>query len=328
MRKKEAGIALIIAMALFLLAGCAPITPPSPTASPQAPIADAPELSPQAGEGETERREVALYFQMRGENMLVRETRTVRVPMDTQLEEVLIGALIEGPSPQLLGLTGLFNAGTKVVSVSKSGTLLTVTLSREFLATPADAPATWNNDPAWRSEVLLRRRLALSSIVNTITEATDYTAVQLLVQQGKDDAAGQRISRSEIYESAAAGSILTPVSREEYTILTHYNTAYAILNSWRSKDFIRLYRFITAGPTEAAFQQEIVAYDRSLTSFSLTPGIVSSDGKTAVISALLEYTDVNGVMLIENYPVHLVCVDGLWKMRYETLIRLMEATES
>lgn len=326
--KKQGAIMLMVTLCTLFLSGCSVLTPPASTPAPVERGAATPEILPKADANDTEKNEVSLYYRMQGESMLVRETRTVLLPMDTQLEQVLIQALIDGPSPHLLTMNGLFNPGTKVVSVSQSGSLLTVTLSKEFLDTPADAPANWNTNFSWRSEVLLRRRLALSSIVNTITEATDYTSIQLLVQQNQEDTVGRRIPRSDVFETAVGDVLLTPTSRDEHSILTHFNTAVAILNSWRSKDYSRLYRYISECPTEAAFQQEIVNYNRSLTNFSLTPGILSSDGTSAVLSAMLEYTDINGVVLVENYPIHLICEEGLWKMRYATLLKLMEAKGS
>ncbi len=324
--KKRGAILLLASLGALFLSGCSVLVPPISTPAPVEMALNTPQILPKADASDTEKKEMSLYFRMQGESMLVRETRTVMLPVDTQLEQVLIQALIDGPSPHLLNMNGLFIPGTKVISVSQSGSLLTVTLSPEFLDTPADAPANWNTNFSWRSEVLLRRRLALSSIVNTITEATDFTAVQLLVQQNNEDTVGRRIPRMEIYEATEGDALLTPVSRDEHSILTHFNTAVAILNCWRGKDYSRLSRYICESPTEAAFQQEIVNHNRSLTNYSLTPGIISSDGTSAVLSAMLEYTDVNGVVLVENYPIHLICDEGLWKMRYATLLKLMEAS--
>lgn len=286
--------------------------------------AHAPVISPSAEGSEPEQREVSLYFRMRGEDMLARETRQVLFPLDSTVEATLITKLIEGPGPNLLELTGLFNPGTKVTT-SGEGSLLTVVLTPEFLAKPVDAPDNWQKEPAWRAEVLTRRRLALLSIVNTVTEETDYTAVQLLVQQDDDDRYGRRVPRAEIYEDGAENVVLSPVTRAETSILSARNTAEVVLACWREKDYDRLYRFVLGRPTEEEFRQRMLQVDRSLTSFSLLPGVVSGDGQMAVITANIEYRNANGYVQVRDYPIRMVRDSSLWKMEYEALIRLMEA---
>lgn len=286
--------------------------------------AQAPVISPSAEGSEPEQREVSLYYRMRGEDMLARETRQVLFPLDTTVEAMLITKLIEGPGPNLLALTGLFNPGTKVMT-SGEGSLLTVVLSSEFLEKPADAPDNWRQDSAWHSEVLTRRRLALLSIVNTVTEETSYTAVQLLVQQDDNDRYGRRIPRAEIYEDGAESVVLSPVTRAEASILSARNTAEIVLSCWREKDYDRLYRFVLGRPTEEEFRQRMLQVDRSLTGFSLLPGVVSNDGQSAVITANIEYRNANGYVQVRDYPIRMVRDSSLWKMDYEALIRLMEA---
>lgn len=327
--KRNKGVVYLTAalLCLGLLSGCQSRPEPpvdAATAAPQTEI-QLPEIQPAAQESERDRRQAPLYFRMRGEDMLARETRTVQVPKDKQLEQVLVESLIEGPSASLLDLTGVFIPGTKVLAVESDGDTLAVTLSREFLDTPVDAPSNWSDDPAWRAEVLTRRRLALESIVDTITEATTFTAVQLLVQQDADSTVGQRIDRGLIYGQYAGDPALTPVFRDEAHILNHYNSAAVILESWRDKDFSRMYRYIIGKPTEAAFQQEMIAMANSLVNYELSPGMVAEDGQSAVLSAWLSYTDARGITRELSCPVHLTMENGLWKMTYATLLRLMEA---
>lgn len=283
-----------------------------------------PDILPFADNTQYETRTVSLYYRMREEQLLARETRKINVPYDQRLEKVLIKALIDGPSINLLDLTGVFIAGTNVVKIEESGDMLIVTLSRNFLGTPADISQNWRNDPSLRNEVLQRRQLALESIVNTITENTRYTSVQLLVQSGGDDTSGQRIARSEVYMDGG-DELLSPVKRSEENLLTHYNTAGIILECWKNKDFDRLYRYVSGRPTEETFVQELTQYDRALLSYTLSAGTVSEDGASAVLLATLQYKDVNGTAAIENYPIHIKCDGGLWKIEYENLLRLMEA---
>lgn len=337
-------IAVLMAV-VCLLGGCNAIIPeqsaddatagaPADTSPQSAPDVDVdaaltPEILPAVEESMTEQRQVTLYFRMQSETMLSSETRTVYFPRDRQVEEVLITSLIEGPSPGLLDLTGLFSSGTKVYRVWRSADLLTVTLTREFLSPPPGAPVSWDSDPYWRTEVFNRRQLAIASIVNTITEETDFTAIQFLVLESDDDTSGRRIRRAELYPDASGDQLLPPVTRSEHFILTHYNTANVLMESWRSQAYDRIYRFVAQEsgqrPTEAAFQQEMITMDRSLVRFSLSAGTVSEDGQRAVLEATYEYISASGNVLVQNYPMRLVRENGLWRIVYEDLQRMMEA---
>ena len=94
-----------------------------------------------------EMREVALYFRMQGENMLAREVRKIYLSRDDQLEKAIVRAIIDGPSASLLDLSSVFNPGTQVLSTFATGSILNVTLSREFLSAPPDVPATGTTTP-------------------------------------------------------------------------------------------------------------------------------------------------------------------------------------
>ena len=79
-------------------------------------------------------------------------------------------------------------------------------------------------------------------------------------------------------------AVLGPMTREEGLLLTQYNSAQVILESWRAKDYARLYRFTAQGdgkrPTQEAFNQELSSMPRALIDFTLEPGSVSEDGQT------------------------------------------------
>lgn len=324
-RRERAAKAFAALLCLGLLYGCAPAATPFLPAATEAPLETRyPDIAPQAAQEEIAEHTASLYYRMRGESMLARETRTLRVPRDTLLEQALIEALIDGPSANLLDLTDVFIPGTKA-EVSGNGSLLTVSLSRAFLNAPVDAPGDWRNDTVWRAEVLLRRRLALYAVVATITDETDYTAVQFLIKE-TEGGAGRRLSRSELYENARSDQLVGPLTRDEALLFSHFNAAAAILDCWQTKNFSRLYRFVAQSPTEAAFLDEMASYGRMLTKSALSPGTVSDDGQSAVLTVTLTCADARGEVTVESYPLHLVRENGLWKIHYQALKRMMEAT--
>lgn len=328
------GSVVFLLLGLLLFGGCEGPqegVAPQDTASPGATAAQAlPEINLQADSLPMTQKEVTLYYRMQGEDLLAGETRMVYLTQDKRLEERLIEALIEGPSPSQMELRSLLSSDTQI-RVWSSGTLLTVQLSRAFLYPPTDAPTFWENDPAWKVEVLLRRRLALASIVNTITEATDFTSVQFFLQDSADNPTGRRLLRSELYEGAGEDEMLTPMVHSEHMILTHYNTANIIMQSWTEKDFTRMYRFVAretgTRPTDATFLSEMMERGRSLINFLVSSGAVSEDGQRAIVEITYQYLDGGeDTVIVQNHPLVLVRENGLWKISYAELIRLMEAT--
>lgn len=330
-------LAALMALCL-LLGGCQPAPDAAPEAAqthadtaeatPAPEVSMQPQISPDADTEMLEQREVTLYYRMAGETLLGAETRTVYLPRDKLVEQVLVEALIGGPSPNLLELTSLFDSGT-AVRVWSSESLLTVQLSREFLANPVDAPATWEFDERTQAEVYHSRMLALASIVSTITEATDYTAVQFMVLDRNDELTGRRLLRGEIYQGAPQDQVLPPMARNEALMLTHNNSAQVIMESWKARDFERLYRFVAqedaSRPTDAAFVEEMEALAGALTMFSLSAGAVTEDGQRAVLSVSFEYVRAGKQVSLQSFPLRLVRENGLWKISYAELLRLMEA---
>lgn len=269
-------------------------------------------------------QEVALYYRMRGENMLSREMSPLNVQNEKTLEETLIEALIDGPNPSLMELSGVFIPSTKLLRVGHEGDILIVSVSHHFLETPVDMPENWRENAAQRSEVLMRRKLALLSIVSTVTEQTDYASVLLLVSKDENDTTGRRIQSSEIFEEIKGDSLLAPVMRDEAYLLTHHNTAKVIMESIQDKDYGRLYRFVAGAPTEDTFLQQMYEGRNMFLSYNLSPGTVSSDGQVATLVAEVAYVDPSGVVSQQRFPLRLVYENSLWKIQYEALRRIVE----
>lgn len=324
-KKQRTLLSLVL---ILLLSGCSDRTywggaSSQPTFEPGI---SAPIITPYQETYQSKAQAVSLYYRMRGENFLSREMSYVDMLIDKTFEESLIQALIHGPSPSQMELTGVFVPGTKVVRVGYEGDILFVTLSHHFLETPPDIPPNWQEDPSLREDVLLRRRLALASIVSTITEETSYTSVQLLVSANEDDTAGRRIARSEIFSEEKSNALLAPVMRTETYLLTHYSAATIILDCIQNKDYERLYRFVIDAPTENTFLQEMYEYQSTLTAFSISSGMVSSDGLTAMLVADLTFLNSSGILLEHHFPLRIAHENSLWKIQYEMLRRIMEAT--
>ena len=105
-----------------------------------------------------------------GGRLLAAERRTVSRLPNEPYETALLRLLLEGPSLDAPALRGLFPAGTRVISTSRQGEMLFVTLSYQLMNGYSDEPSNWRSDTAWAQEVPLRRRLAMQAIAATVTE--------------------------------------------------------------------------------------------------------------------------------------------------------------
>jgi len=274
-------------------------------------------------------RKWALYYRMSDENFLVRVMRSCDI--NKSLEESLIEALIKGPERGLKDLTGVFHTDTRIIRTDSEGDTLLLTLSYHFLEAPSEAPPDLQANPRHirpKSDIYLQRRLALASIVSTITEETQYTAVQLIVTSDENDTLGRRISKADLFESEPdePDELLAQEKRSEEYLLTHYNAAEIILNSIKSKKYNTLYKFVSGSPSESKFFFEMYDYDYALMDFTLSSGMVSNDGQNAILIADLHFESAGGERYVEQYSMRIEQENSLWKIKYETLKRMLEAT--
>ena len=110
-------------------------------------------------------KQVHLYFSDGG-RFLAQEVRSLSVDEDIPAERYMVEELLRGPMDE--GLTALLPAGTRLLSVSTRDGLCTVDLSAEFLQ--GEYPSEQH------------RRLAIYSLVNTLTALSGVEAVALCVR--------------------------------------------------------------------------------------------------------------------------------------------------
>ena len=307
---------------------------PAETAQPLTttlPDATATPIRPAAQERQSDAERVTLYFRYHQTDYLGVEEREISVPRDDTVELCIVQALISGPSSAYQELTPVFSPDVRVVSTSRSGETVTVTLTRAFLDAPSDAPDGWESLPYWRSEVMLRRRLALQSIVSALTENGRCERVQILLSPAEGDIRGERILRAQIYEDEEDETLtLEPLARDENAILTPRTTMRAALSMWRAQSWPTLYVFVTGDgderlPSQTEFIARVSALRASLLGFDVGVGSVSMDGTRATVNVDVRIQRGDGSQSeAEAVPVALVREGGNWKLPYESLLSLME----
>ena len=325
MRKRIAGASLLLCCVLTL-AGCM-------NSPPDALLREGGDekrlISASIGELSPESQKITLYFRYGDSAYLAPEQREIQVKRNESLEKAIAAALIQGPAASNLTLSGLFPPGTEVLAATAQGDTLFITFNEAFLGRYADEPADTSSG-TWRAESALRRRLCLQSLAAALTEEGLCAQVQVLVYRSAVQATSMRL-QAGFLDRSNDDTLLPPIARDESCLLTPYNTACLLLQAWQARDWETLYD-LTAKEGESARAGEQSALDafsaaRMLTAYSLSPGTVSFDGQTAVLTASLTVQDRDADQTVTGYPILLLREEGVWKMDYARLLRMMNGNE-
>ena len=317
MRKKVRFAALLAALAL-LAGGCM-------TSPPDALLRVGAEgqtlISANTEELSADSREMTLYFRYGDSGYLAPEQRIIQVRRNESLEKALVEALIQGPAAP--SLNPLFPAGTEVLAAASQGDTLFITLSEAFLGRYTDEPDTVT--AYWREEGPLRRLLCLDSLAATLTEAGLCAQAQVLVYRKANQSTSMRL-QAGFLDRSQDETLLPPVVRNEENLLTPYNTAKLILQAWLSQDWAALYDWTARESADRPMEQtafDAFAAARGLADFSLSPGTVSYDGQTAVMTVDLTMLADGQEIARGGYPMLLRREGGRWKIDYPRLIAMM-----
>lgn len=263
---------------------------------------------------------VTLYFRFLDYPLLAGETRTITVRPDESLELALIKALLDGPSAGQIELTRLIGDDVTIEDISVSGDMLFLTLNSRFLRD--GVPDNWQAQAKWAQEAPLFRQLTLQSIIATVTENLPFSSVQVLVSTPGESSA--RLDRS--YYLRGDMGPADPLSRDDTLLMTPARVTETILESWKNRDFAALHSITASFAYERPVFQDfasVVDAAPALMEYSISDANVSADGQHATVTVNLTFLQNEISVPLAAYPLHLVRDNGLWKISYETLQRLM-----
>ena len=309
-RMKIVAFFLVLIMAL---SGCAAM-------NNEEPEKNTPDINPKAESANKDTSKVTLYFSYKGQQLLAGETRSIDVPVSEKLEKAVIRALIDGPSADRSQLVGLFWDDVELVDVKDNEDILFVTLSEEFITTQPETPV------LGEGTVADRKKLAIYSIVNTITEMGTYSSVQFYVESSGGT---MGITKSDAGFGDSQDR-LDPQRWENEHILTPENTLKEALDSYNKKDWTELYDYTaymnpdgTVKPDSDVFTAALAETGNVLDSYKPIGVNVASDGQSAVV--ILDYTikTRNGDIDRTKIPVVLVREEEIWKLSYSSVINVL-----
>lgn len=276
--------------------------------------------------------DVPLYFRFGEEGMLASETRTVQAPANQRLEYIVLRELISGPSGQRTELARVISSQTQVISITEQGDTLYVTFNNEFMRRNSTLPDGWGEDTALREEEYLRRRLAVHSVVNTLTGLGSYSHVQILIDT-EGTGIGQTVTRGKmgfLEDMTIKERPLEPRAFEDSVVLTPENTVSTMLKAALMHDWLSLYSFISP-KSESGFSRplydiaaaELQGLDLQIESFDTAGVIISADGKSAVVRIGLVYRNAAGERVERtSFPVKLRAHNEIWKVDFDRFLAI------
>ena len=309
---------LIILLLALLLTGCA-AHPLSGAVDPLPPDVEAPQ--PNAPDMLVSPDAVTLWFRYADEPLLAPETRVLAFSPDQPMEYTLVSALLAGPDIQSTELTGLFPAGTRLLSTVRQGRTLFVTLSRDIMDSYPDEPQLWQDNPYWAAEMPLRRRLCMQSLIATVTENCDVDAVQVLLEQQGEVTDSLRLRQRYYLDAADEKQLADPLSRDDSLLLSPGTAMTTILTLWQQRDWPRLARYVAAD--ESAPDDLFDSLPR-LTDFTLSGPTLTGRSATFTLTATLR--GASGAFTLTNRVLRLQEERGLWRITPEQLTGWLEGT--
>ncbi len=256
----------------------------------------------------------ALYFRFKNSALLGAEERKIMVPAESSFETELIKALIAGPSSVLPYFSPLFPSGTEVLNTWGNKNILFVTFNDKLLNRYSDEIMRF--DEQYKShEGSLRRRLAMASLVCTVTENTSFSYVQVLIQGNVDENTSMRLSESYFLQDGK--NLLPPLARKEEYIMQPKNSAEFFIKALEKGNYAEAVEWLAPYSLSPDFSSERFPV---FSEYTLSQGTISLNGAQAIVllDAILQDTD--GVArTIESLPIRMQNINGIWKIIYSSI---------
>ncbi len=264
---------------------------------------------------------VRLYFGYHEYDLLVGETRKIKVPVNESIEISILQELIkEGPSATKIDFTQVINSNTTILKAEQEGQILTVTLSEEFLDPPDGSEVDYQNEDEVSYEKT-RKYLAVYSIVNTLIEQGNAARVRILIEED-DRGIGRPITMMEAGIDGVGDA--EPFERLGSIELNGENTMSEILSAIETREWSTVYDYIAYKdslgqdkPSLEDFRNFAEAAKFSISSPEVLGGTLSPDYVSNIIMVSYELKQQDGeVQVFSNVPIKLVQENDVWKMTY------------
>lgn len=270
-----------------------------------------------------------------GREYLVGETHTIDYT-NGDYEEEILKELAKGPDQQGNMLFSPIADGTTFKVIKKEeDRFITVIVSKLFLNAPSDFPTDWKTSSDYVDKYNRIKRLAVYSIVDTLTETGKYDRVQILMDND-GTGVGSVPTRGELGFTDVGNQyeLLEALYRDTDIIFTPENALSTIMYYFKTDSLDNLYDLImlvdldsNKKPTQEEVVKTLENLNINVLSYEASNAIVSPDGLTATVILNGEIQIGSGSNIktkdFKNTTVRLIEEDGIWKIQYNDLIDLL-----
>ncbi len=282
---------------------------------------------------------VTLYYRLTNEKYLVGVNRSISVRAGERTETAVIRTLIEGVPLLATNVSALFPEGTKIVDISYENDILYVTFSEEILydgdVASLEREDYLSDDDYDRavseatSEMYLKRRLAVLSVVNTVVGSDGDAKVQIMVDNN-GSGSGSRMPYETFGFEERSGGIMEPMGFDGSVVATPEKVAGCLLERMVNGQYEMAYPLIAesdytgeAKPAYADFETEMMSCGR-LESYEIT-GLNRDEYGTYALAELRIASPDGTVKRVSNAKLYLEDEGDLYKVGYGSLKALMES---
>ena len=312
--KRISDFILIAVAAVMLLSSCSPRETESSVIK----------IDPDEQALNFEQTNTVLYYANETYSMLVGIEAKIDVPVSSSTEYAVLEALIGGAGNTGDTIRSIINPQTKILSVSRYRTSVTVVLSKEFLD--------WSFIPDTNLDsgnADLIKQLSVYAVVNSLVESALCQNVQILVDKN-GNGSGQRLRENEV--GFAGEGVLGPLTRQEGYILTSEKTLEQIFMCLSNRDYIGLYDYVAnvgaygeEKPVMNTFVTNMQSMGLTIENFSIEERTdLSSQSNKIIICSYMISGSSDEKTEYRHVPVRLTRENGLWKISYEMLEQIFD----
>lgn len=303
----------VLLLASLLLTGCV-----SNFIHEDAQNDDLPQIDPTASQEYGQ--DLRLYYRIYGQHQLAAINRYIDIHPSESVAIAVINALLSSPGSLESGLISAIPPDTRVLSSSRDGDLMTVTLSKEFMD--------YSVENLSYDELQSLKRLAVYSIVNTFCSIPGVMRVQLLVDT-TGNGAGMRVVPFLIGFSSEeiSSAWLEPLRFNESYVASPENMCSIILEMFQNQQPAEIYSFLAnydengyQKPGYEVFTREIYNVTKIL-DYTVHPLTGNSPSSVVELSADISFVNVSGETINATDVKLVMCEENnvLFKLSYSSL---------
>ncbi len=325
-------ILIVLCLILSLAAGCS-----NSLIAEDSVQENLPEIDPEGGVGMD--ISAVLYYRLAGENYLVPVTRNISVRANERAETAIIRTLLDGVPALSSNVNALFPSGAYMEDVTLEGGILYVTLSAAFMDQSAleeleRMGASFENVEATQraqEELYAARRLAVYSLVNTLTSYSKDIRVQFLVDVD-NNGNGQRLTRVELgLESmdGAASDLIEPMTFDASVVITAESMVACMLTRMVNGEYELAYPLFLESDSSGAQKPTYADFETEMLSLGTITGFAILGSKTTAnmteVTVNLHFTNAkNESASIEGAVIRLKREGELDKIAYGSFTDILE----